>query len=268
MFLDLDDWEQAWGPINHYPRPLARFLTWQEEWGIRHADAITAASRWLEACAHVYQPQTPVLYLPNGITAPVAGAPHWQATNTRDVLFFTRFVEIDPGWLPPFLAALHATVPAARLLVAGEPVQPGLDIPFRTAIAEAGLADRVEWLGFVPRATLSALYARVGCAIFPAADVPLQQAKCSVRLATTLLEGVPVIASAVGEQTNYGAHGAALLVPPDAAPATFAAAVAGVLNAPQQQLALAAQARAQLLERYDWAALAGTLSNFYRQALR
>ena len=31
--------------------PVARFLAWQEEWGIRHADGITAASRWLEARA-------------------------------------------------------------------------------------------------------------------------------------------------------------------------------------------------------------------------
>ncbi|MBP8294274.1 MAG: glycosyltransferase, partial [Caldilineaceae bacterium] len=41
LLLDIDDWEQAWAPINRYPKPVARFLAWQEEWGLRHADGIT-----------------------------------------------------------------------------------------------------------------------------------------------------------------------------------------------------------------------------------
>ena len=72
ILLDIDDWEQAWGPINGYPATTARFLAWQEEWGIRHADGITAASRWLVERAKAYTPETPVLYLPNGVTLPVA----------------------------------------------------------------------------------------------------------------------------------------------------------------------------------------------------
>ncbi len=46
------------------------FLDWQEEWGIRHADGITAASRWLVERAKAYAPETPILYLPNGVTLP------------------------------------------------------------------------------------------------------------------------------------------------------------------------------------------------------
>ena len=105
--------------------------------------------------------------------------------------------------------------PTARLLVAGTPVQPGLDDAFRRAIAALapGSAAPVEWLGYVQRDDLAAIYAAAGCAIFPADAVPLQQAKCSVRLATTLLAGMPVVASAVGEQVTYGADGAARLVP-------------------------------------------------------
>jgi hypothetical protein len=65
---------------------------------------------------------------------------------------------------------------------------------------------------------LPSLYPHIGCAIFPAQPTVLQQAKCSVRLATTLLSGVPVVASAVGEQAAYGAEGAANLVPAGALP--------------------------------------------------
>jgi glycosyltransferase involved in cell wall biosynthesis len=262
VVLDIDDWEQAWGPINRYSWPLARFLAWQEEWGIRQAPAITAASRWLERRAHTYAPQTPVLYLPNGVDT-AAPPPGWQPPADGAVLFFTRFVEVAPAWLAEFAAALYTLRPQLRLVVGGTPVQPGLDAPFREAVAATPAAGAVEWLGFVPRDELPALYARTSCAIFPAADVPLQQAKCSVRLASTLLQGVPVVASAVGEQAAYGADGAARLVPPNASPAEFAAAVDQVLRQPAAQLALAATARARLLQRYDWATLAQRLLDFY-----
>ena len=64
LLLDMDDWEQAWAPINRYPKMTALFLAWQEEWGIRHADGVTAASQWLHRRAHEYAPATPTLYLP------------------------------------------------------------------------------------------------------------------------------------------------------------------------------------------------------------
>lgn len=260
--LDIDDWEQAWNPVNRYPWPIARFLTWQEEWGIRHAQAITAASRWLERRAREYAPHTPVLYLPNGVDASVSPVRR-QPPVDGAILFFTRFVEVAPAWLGQFCAALYESRPTMRLLVAGTPVQEGLDAPFRQAVAATPAAGAVEWLGFVPRAELPALYARTGCAIFPAADVPLQNAKCSVRLANTLLQGVPVVASAVGEQAAYGADGAARLLAPGASPQAFAAAVDAVLQQPQAQLALAHAAQARLLQRYHWAKLGAVLDEFY-----
>jgi glycosyltransferase involved in cell wall biosynthesis len=276
VVLDVDDWEQAWAPINRYPWPLARFLAWQEEWGIRHASAITAASRWLEQRAHAYAPRASVLYLPNGIASPSADAevegtasPLSPQPTRPDgaVLFFTRFVEVTPAWLAQFCSSLYAIRPQVRLIVAGTPVQAGLDAPFRQQVAASPAAPAVEWLGFVPPADVPALYARVSCAIFPAANVPLQMAKCSVRLATTLLQGVPVVASAVGEQAAYGAGGAARLVGAEASPAEFAAAVDDVLRHPQLQADMAAAARARLLARYDWGGLAGELDQFYRRLL-
>ncbi len=115
LLLDCDDWEQAWAPINRYSWPVARFLAWQEEWGLRHADGITAASRWLEARARTYTPGTPVLYLPNGVTAPEGTVPEWQPPAMPNVLFFTRFVEVEPELVGGLLAGgadAHAGRPA------------------------------------------------------------------------------------------------------------------------------------------------------------
>jgi glycosyltransferase involved in cell wall biosynthesis len=204
----------------------------------------------------------PTLYLPNGVS-PLShqGRDNRQEISSSPrVLFFSRFVEVPPDWLARFWAALLALLPEAELAIAGEPVAPGLDEPFRRALATT---PAVHWLGYVPSDNLRALYDGSACAIFPATPVPLHQAKCSVRLATTLLHGVPVVASAVGEQAVYGSAGAARLVAADAPPERFAQDVAQVLASPAQRIALQTAAQAQLLARYNWTLLVASLEEFY-----
>ena len=123
-------------------------------------------------------------------------------------------------------------------------------------------AERITWQAYEAALTQT-LYIQSACAIFPSLATPLHEAKCSVRLATTLLHGVPVVASAVGEQAHYGAAGAAHLLPADVTPAAFAAAVAQVLADPARQAALRQQGRQRLLETYDWAKLGARLEAFY-----
>jgi glycosyltransferase involved in cell wall biosynthesis len=266
IVLDVDDWEQAWASINRYSWPMARFLAWQEEWGFRHAHGITAASRWLMDAASRAAPSIPRLYLPNGVTRllqPALRPPPDPAGPPR-ILFFSRFVEVDPEWLAAFWAAVWTELPTAELIIAGEPVQSWLAEPFRAALAGA---PRVQWAGYVSRDHLPGLYASATCAIFPADPIPLHQAKCSVRLATTLLNGVPVIASAVGEQSYYGADGAASLVAAGATPQEFAAAVVQVLRQPAARALLRARAEEHLLRRYAWSGLADHLARFYADLL-
>lgn len=269
LVLDVDDWEQAWNPVNRYNWLVGRFLAWQEEWGIRHADGITAASRWLETKVATVAPHIPRLYLPNGVN-PLPPLPcesnvsPAKPAHPPQVLFFTRFIETSPSWLADFWKALYQAMPAVELVIAGTPVQPWLAAPFQSALA--GL-PQVKWLGYIQPEDLHQLYARATCAIFPATAVPLLQAKCSVRLATTLLHALPVIASDVGEQANYGADGAARLVPADATPGEFAHAVAEVIHNPTQHATLRTQATKRLLTRYAWPHLTQQLIDFYTSLL-
>ncbi len=277
LFLDADDWEQAWSPINRYPWPVARFLAWQEEWGLRHADGITTASRWLRERVHEYAPHIPTCYLPNGVDmesihAPAVNAVSENAANKHvvsehgapTVLWFTRFIEISPAWMAACWRALCESVPDATLLVAGTPVQPGLDAPFRAALGQVDAGgSQILWRGYVPTAELPQLYASATCAIYPAATVPLNQAKCSVKLATTLLHGVPVVASAVGEQTHYGANGAARLVPAEASPVAFAQAVAALLGDFEARRDMIVRAQQHLSGEYRWSELTAQLERFY-----
>ncbi len=273
LLLDIDDWEQAWAPVNQYGRPLAQMLAWQEEWGIRHADGITAASHWLVDRASGYAQTTPILYLPNGVEipaeAPTLGAPAHARPPT--ILYFTRYVETTPAWLADFTAALAALQPSARLIIAGQPLQRAADAPFRAAMTtrlgavSSAQAPAVHWLGGVDRASLPGIYAACDVAIFPAQPTPLQEAKCSVRLATSLLRGVPVVASAVGEQTYYGAEGAARLLPANATPHAFAAAALEVAQDRTQARAMVDAARAHLARHYQWDDLAARFGAFYAQ---
>ncbi len=267
IVLDVDDWEQAWSSVAGYHPLVARFLEWQERWGFAHADAITAASGWLVHKAAELAPNTPTLYLPNGVVPPT-GQPHrapFDINRPPTVLWFTRFIEVEPEWMQAWWRALHKHRPDIHLLVAGAPLQKGRNGPFRMALGRND--DGITWLGYVPQPQLAEVYARSDCAIFPAAERPLNQAKCSVRLATTLLEGVPVVASAVGEQARYGADGAARLVPPDATPEAFALAVLDVLDRRGEKVRMVRQARHWLFSRYDWTKLGGELLDFYRQVL-
>ncbi len=313
ILLDVDDWEQAWAQVNEYGPKVARFLAWQEEWGLRHAHGITAASRWLEARATAYAPAIPRLYLPNGVSHREHPAPPTGAARTPTVLYFTRYAEVGPQWLADFVCALGVLHPRVRLIVAGAPLRPGADEPFREAIAslhdravptrstgqgseqdgadsatnsgaataalhETAMTSRkpvaisahkpeVIFLGSVAPETLPALHAAAHVAIFPARAEPLQEAKCSVRLATTLLAGTPVVASAVGEQAHFGAGGAACLLPPTASPADFARAVAGLLGAPAERSRMVERARVHLGADYSWSGLSARLAAFYDERL-
>lgn len=271
IFLDIDDWEQAWEDVAGYSWPLARFLAWQEEWGIRHAYGITAASRWLEMRVDDYAPTTPVLYLPNGVTVDDAPIRPRQTAlgQPPTLLLFSRFIEVDPAWMGKFWTAMQQKVPNVHLIVAGQAIQPHHEAAMRIVIEAAttpstpSTPPKVTWLGYVDPPALAAAIEGADCAIFPAADLPLNQAKCSVRLATLLMAGLPVVASAVGEQIGYGGGGAARLVDADASPADFAQAVADLLLAPQDRIALAAKARRHLADRYDWEKLGEILNDFY-----
>ncbi len=277
LFLDIDDWEQPWAALNGYPWHVARFLAWQEEWGIRHADGISAASRWLAQRAAASSPQIPVEYLPNGIDIIESPGPRraqrdGSSHDAQRVLWFTRFVETSPEWIGAFWQALQEQLPGVRLTVAGQALQPDGEAAFRSVLlapVDANPADSpVEWLGYVERSQLRALFDAATCAIFPSDDTPLLQAKCSVRMATVLQHGVPIVASAVGEQSAYGAAGAAQLLAPEATPQEFARQTAELLRSPARQAALSVAAQRAMREHYGWPRLAEQLEGLYVDVLQ
>ncbi len=233
ILLDTDDWEQAWTPQLQAEPWVAHFLAWQEEWGLRHCDGVTAASQWLWRRAEAYAPALPRLYLPNGTAATVTAASSPAADTGPTVLWFTRFAEVEPAWMVAFWSALQAQVPGCRLLVAGAPVEPGLEQAFQQALAMQPRGQtHIDWLGYVEPETLPSLYARSRCAIVPARESAANLAKCSVRMLDLIAHGVPCVASRVGEQARFAHAPLVTMLEVTAACETFAAAVADRLQQP------------------------------------
>lgn len=262
ILLDTDDWEQAWTPqLKTWPW-IAWFLAWQEEWGLRHCDGVTAASQWLWRRAGIYAPALPRLYLPNGTLA--GATPRRRPRgDVPTVLWFTRFVEVDPAWMAAFWSEMRVQVPDCRLLVAGTPVEPGLDKAFRQALAvQSQDLNGIEWLGYVEPETLPDLYAHSHCAIVPARESAANLAKCSVRMLGLIANGLPCVASQVGEQIRFADSPLVTLLEATASSQKFAAAVADKLRQPvprQDTLGTSIP---------TWSDLALHLDNFYRTLYR
>lgn len=289
LVLDVDDWEQAWAEFNQRPYLGRKLIQMQENWGLGHAHGITAASNWLREKAQGTLPDRPVCYLPNGVvdrTPPdqsqtvalsdsaqvdmTSLSPAWlDPAPSPKILFFTRFIEIEPTWFCRFVQSILDRHPTTEVHIAGSGVKPEIEADFKqrfqAGATDSQLPDRqIHWLGYVEKERLQSLYESCNCAIFPAQETSLQQAKCSVKMATTLLHGIPIIASAVGEQQAYGQMAGVLLVSPGASPVEFADAVVNVLENPAEQTRKQRAALPHLLQNYSWENLGQRLLHFYR----
>jgi glycosyltransferase involved in cell wall biosynthesis len=139
------------------------------------------------------------------------------------ILFFGLIREYKG--LDVLLRAL-ADVPQARLVVAGDPLDPVA--PLQRLAAELGIAERVEWrLGFLPDAEIPRLMAEATLVA-----LPYRKIDSSGVLATALGHGRPAVVTDVGGLPDairdFGAGG---VVPPED-PAALAAAIRKLLSGP------------------------------------
>jgi len=268
LVVDADDWEGAggWNEIGPYTPIQRRFFAWQERWGLTHADAVTVVSRTLESLVWALGVPPPrVFYVPSGLK-------DWNlARDTRRptgdvraplILLYTRFFEFPVSRVIDVLQHVRNALPDARLLVVGKGLF-GEENHLKQTAQRAGLAEAVEYVGWVDVEALPGYFSRATLAIYPLDDTLLNRAKGVVKLVDLLAAGVPVVAEAVGQSRELIRHGeTGWLVPPGDA-AAFAEGVIRLLqNAPLRERLGQAAVR-DVRQRLSWGRLAGTVERAY-----
>jgi len=274
LVVDTDDWEGpgGWNDLEPYSRLQRIVFSWQERWGLTHADAVTTASRALETLVwSLGMPRRKVFYLPNGVE-PSAPPPSQLLSALRarygldehpTVLLYTRFFEFDLARVIATWRQVVDHLPAARLLVIGKGLF-GEEQRFRRLVSEAGLADSVVEAGWVEPEEIAAHLALADVAIYPLDDTLLNRTKCPVKLAELLAAGVPVVAEEVGQVREYVEPGRTGRLVPSGHPVEFAAAILSLLSDPTTRSAVGQAAREHMADHFSWDHLAAIAEAAYR----
>jgi glycosyltransferase involved in cell wall biosynthesis len=135
---------------------------------------------------------------------------------------------------------------------------------FREQIEAAGLRDAIIETGWVELDELPATLAAADVGLYLMDDTLLNRTKCPVKLADMLVAGVPVVAEAVGQVTEYvrDSRSGTLCETGDVA-GLVAAAVALLANAGEQG-SRGVGVRADVLAQFSWERLVETVEKAYR----
>lgn len=272
LVVDEDDWERAWNAVEPYTAAQKRFFAWQERWGLRHADAVVVASRELERLVRAEGvPSERVFYVPNGVwpeaferSAARAQAARmlWELEDAPVVLLYSRFLEFRLERIVTILDWLRRREPRVRLFVVGEGLY-AEESELDDLLAAAGLGSNVVFTGWGHTQQLPDYFAAADVAIFPFDDTAINRTKCSVKLAELLAAGLPVVADAIGQNTEYIQDGeTGLLVTPED-DAAFAEAVLRLLGDPALRRRLGAAAAQRTRARFAWPDLAQGVERAY-----
>lgn len=273
LLVDCDDWEGRGGMNDLLPYSFfeKRFYHFQEQFLIRHAFAVTAASRGLEKMISELKASTGrLLYLPNCVTEPCSG----NGNGVRErlgigkdvpvVLLYTRFFEFKQEKLHVVFDLIHRQVPTVRFLVVGQG-RNNEEAMLRESARVEGYSDSLVMAGWVEPSQLPDYIAAGDVAIYPFADTLLNRCKCPAKLTELLRAGCPVVGDRVGQISEYIRHGISGFLCDPNNQVEMASKVVELLNNPELRHSIGAVGRQYLLKEFAWPVYAGKLSEFYRE---
>ena len=267
LIVDADDWEGAggWNDFrDQYSWAQRKMFAWQEQWGLRHNDGVTVASRALQSIVWSLgvKPER-VGYVPNGCGVDQKYIQHSAFSNRQStILLYTRFFEFKLERVLEVLRCVVQQVPEAKLLVVGK----GFNGEEDRLLAQAeaiGLRGSIEYAGWVEAAALPGYFAQAGVAIHPFDDTLINRAKCSVKLIDLLSAGVPVVADAVGQNSEYIRHNETGVLIPSGDTDAMAQAVIDLLRDREKADRLGARAAQDMRERFGWDRLVLDVERIY-----
>jgi glycosyltransferase involved in cell wall biosynthesis len=270
LVVDSDDWEGwgGWNEIAPYTTLQKHFFAWQERWGLRHCHAVTVASRTLQSLAWSQGvPQQKVFYLPNGPgignQQPAAHQLEGKLEERPVLLLYSRLFEFDTQRLVAILQGVKAAVPDLAILAVGAGLFDSDATQFRKQMAAAGLEEAIVDAGWVEPGNLPGLLARGDVGIYLMEDTLLNRTKCPVKLADMLSIGVPVVAEAVGQVSEYVIHNQTGLLRESGDSPGITADIVHLLRNPSERERLAAGAKEHMAKRFNWERLSQLLEQVY-----
>jgi len=267
LVLDADDWEQAWNDILPYAPLQKWFFGWQEQWGLRHAEAVTAASRELrELIAPLRRTSAQIFYLPNGVRPQSPQAddrlPPGDSSHPPTILLYTRFAEFRLERIVTLVQRVAQVLPQARWQVVGRGFQ-NEEQRLVQMLAEAGLGEAVNFAGWVAAEALPNYFAAADVAVHPYDDTLLNRTKCSVKLIDLLATGLPVAADAVGQNREYIEDGVSGVLTPPEDDEALAAAIIKLLQSPDLRRKMSRAAVEKINREFTWPRLAEIAEEAY-----
>ncbi len=283
LVVDTDDWEGpgGWNERGAYSPAQRLVFRWQEPWLLRHADAVTAASRALvDMVVALGVPPARVHYLPNGVGWQAGWpAPNGAAIRARYglgagpvVLLYTRFFEFDPARVVAVFDRVVQAEPAAWLLVVGQGLAlapdsvAGEELAFAAQLDARGLADRAVLTGWVDAAEVPHYLAAGDVALYPMDDTLLNRTKCPVKLVDLMAAGRPVVAERVGQVAEYIVAGESGVLVSSGDVDALAAVVVALLRDPDRRQRMGEAARRRIWEHFAWDVLAPVAEQAYQPA--
>ncbi|MHB9092790.1 MAG: glycosyltransferase family 4 protein [Chloroflexota bacterium] len=274
LVVDTDDWEGTggWATLANRPAWLRWLIDRQERWTLRHAAAVTVASRQLEMLVRGLRvPRERIHYVPNGADSSAAiwdekiRRTRRQALALGDapvILLYTRFFEYPLERVADVFARVAARVPGATLLVVGKGFHHEEDALRRLLVAN-GLSESARFVGWAEPETLPGYFAAADAAIYPLDDTLVNRTKCPAKLVELMAAGVPVVAEGVGQAREYVDDGASGLLIPTANVAAFAGALTNLLLDPELRLRLGTGAAERIQAHFLWDNLAAEVEKAY-----
>jgi glycosyltransferase involved in cell wall biosynthesis len=278
VVLDNDDWEGAggWADVNPYSPAQRRFFIWQEARCLQKAPAVTCASETLvDRTAQLRNSREHIHLFPNGpdemMRAQVAAAQEKREV-LRDEFGWRGPVVIYAGTVPlnhDLDVVVHSIQDLTR---SDQPddlkwviIATGGGIPsLKQRIADAGIAERVEWHGFMPHDRLVDYLVAADVAVYPYRDTPINRAKCSGKVMDYMACGLPMVVSDVGMNRVYLEDGVSGLLTPAGDAAAFGAAMRRLLDDRTFSTSIGKAAHERIWQQFGWDERVPALESVYR----
>lgn len=186
--------------VKRYPLPFR----WGESWVYRNSSFAFPITQSVDEVHRQKGYRGPATILPLGFDPKLyfpandIAQRHMTASGPFRLAFVGRVVE-EKGLLTLVKALVQVTDLEWRLIVVGYgPHEPAI----KAELAKCGIADRVEWRGFLPHDHVAAFYESVDALVLPSESRPNWKEQFGRVLVEALACGTPVVGSDSGEIPN------------------------------------------------------------------